>query len=106
MTYLYDVINTSNHGMWVAAEDKVDAAVIAHDLKHTKEIENARVEGPLKVSPQLQSILNEGRRGQLGYKMNPPISPFLSGNSTPPHDPWFFIKEFDRATESSDASGN
>ena len=66
LTYLYDVINRSKRGMWIAAEDKVDAAVIAHDLKHTQEIENAQVEGPLPVKDGgLQAMLDAGRRGQI-----------------------------------------
>ena len=95
MTYLYDVINKANHGMWVAAEDKVDAAVIAHDLKHTHEIENAKVEGPLSVKDAgLQAMLDAGRRGYLGWKVpKTEIEDIITGGSRS-YSIWFFIKEF------------
>lgn len=99
MTYLYDVINTSHRGMWVAAEDKVDAAIISHDLKHTHKIENAQVEGPIPVKDSgLQAMLDANRRGHLGivnYEL-PKISfmEILFGQKKSNSGKWFFIKEY------------
>lgn len=95
LTYFYDVINRSKLGMWVAAEDKVDAAVIAHDLKHTHEVENAQVEGPLPVKDAgLQALLDAGRRGHLGYEVpKTEIEDIITGGNRS-YSIWFFIKEF------------
>ena len=62
----------------VSAEDRVDAAVIAEQCKHVRDMINSVVTGPLPMKdPDMKSQFEINRRGQLGWE---------SGQ-------WFFIKE-------------
>ena len=68
MNSFYDVVNKGKKGMWMSATDRVDAALIAQQFGHVREMEHATVCGPydqMNGEPGLKEILEAGLRGQL-----------------------------------------
>ena len=70
MTHLYDVMNQSKKGMWILAEDRVDASLVAQQLGHVKEMENAVVSGPFDQIEGLEVLKSFDDRGQVAKDLD------------------------------------
>jgi len=80
MNSFYDVANRSKKGMFIIAEDRVEAASMAEKFGHVRDMMNCTISGPFKAhNESMKKLIESGQCGQIALKVDT--------------QEWFFVKE-------------
>lgn len=70
MNCFYDVMNRSKKGLFIIAEDRVEAAILAEQFKHVRDMLNCTVSGPFPPhNDSLKALMESGRCGQVALNV-------------------------------------